>query len=110
MENPQPYTRKYSIPVEAVVSALIALVVSTGAFYSLQTALAYDERTIQRLDERVTTIARRLEDRIEAIENRERSKSDVVVRINAKFEQVQEDLKTLKGQMNTVLSRLPAKR
>lgn len=88
--------RRFSLPAEAAVSAVIALVISVGAFYSLQTSVDYDERAIERLELRVSSI-----------EDRERASGIVLTRVDTQIARVHEDLTVLKEQMGQILERLP---
>lgn len=70
MENPSPHTsvRQRIISSEALVTVILACVVGVGAFAAMQTALSYDEQTIEKLEARIL-----------ALEERERKDRDLLV-------------------------------
>lgn len=86
-------SRRWGVPTEGLVSAVIAAAVSIGAFYTLKTSVEYDEKAIESLTTRVTKI-----------EEREREASKAWARLDERMLQVHRDLEDIDKKLEIILS------
>ena len=75
----------------------------------LVTVVAFRQHTID-FEQAAQRDIRRIESRISNVEERERLNTQILTRVDAHVEALREDIAYLKGQMTSVLARLPVKR
>ena len=87
---------------EAVVTVVIASVAV------LITVTAFQQHTID-FEEIARRDMKRLESRVTNVEERERSNTQLLTRVDTRVEALREDIASLQRQVATILIRLPAK-
>ena len=87
---------------EAVVTVVIA------AIAVLVTVVAFQQHTID-FEQAAHRDIQRIEDRITNVEERERSDTLILIRVDTRVKVLQEDVTSLQGQVAEVLARLPSK-